>query len=75
MAWPLTAAITGVRNSNAAGAIGDALNWSSGASKRPVGCVKSAPAQNVSPAPLSTIARTSSSSSQRRYASPRSAPI
>ncbi|BBX69865.1 hypothetical protein MPSYJ_33260 [Mycolicibacterium psychrotolerans] len=65
IAWPLTAAITGVRSSKAAGSVGDAVKVSPGA---PNGSPseKSAPAQNASPAPVSTIARTASSSSRRR---------
>ena len=68
MAWPLTAAITGVRSSNAAGSVGAAVNAepSAGVSKGFVAVPKSAPAQNASPAPVSTIARTPSSLSQSR---------
>jgi len=49
-ACPFTAAMTGVRNSKAAGSIGDAVNSEpSAASKGFVGAAKSAPAQNASP--------------------------
>ena len=66
MAWPLIAAITGLRSSNAAGSIGDAENGlsSAGASNGDALPEKSAPAQKARPAPVSTMARTSSSSSQ-----------
>ena len=68
IACPFTAAMTGVRSSNAAGSMGDAVNSarSDAAAKGCAGAAKSTPAQNVSPAPVSTIARTSSSSSHRR---------
>ena len=71
MAWPLSAAITGLRNSKAAGSIGDAENAppSTGASKGDMLPEKSAPTQNARPAPVSTMARTSSSPSHSRYAS------
>ena len=75
MACPLTAAITGVRNSKAAGSIGEAVNSPAGASNREVSLEKSAPAQNAEPEPVSTIARTASSSSQSRYARLSRAPI
>lgn len=77
MAWPLTAAITGLRNSKAAGVIGDAENVPSaaGASKGLAPPEKSAPAQKARPAPVTTMARTSSSSSHSRYARLSRAPI
>lgn len=45
MAWPLTAAMTGLRKSNAAGSVGDAVNVASadGASNGLVLVEKSAP--------------------------------
>lgn len=67
-AWPLTAAITGLRNSNAAGVIGEAVKAPSpaGASNGLAPPEKSAPAQKARPAPVSTMTRTSSSSSHSR---------
>jgi hypothetical protein len=66
-----------LRNSKAAGSIGEAEKRAAslGESKGFAPPEKSAPAQNASPAPVSTIARTSSSSSQLRYAWPNSTPI
>jgi hypothetical protein len=66
MACPFTAAITGVRSSNAAGSVGDAVNDAVVEANGLAGAAKSAPAQKVSPAPVSTIARTASSSSHCR---------
>jgi len=77
MAWPLSAAITGLRNSKAAGSIGDAENALSsvGVSNGDMLPEKSAPTQKAEPAPVSTMARTSSSASQSRYASLNSRPM
>jgi hypothetical protein len=75
--WPLIAAITGFRNSKAAGSIGDAENVVSSAEASNGDSLpeKSAPAQKARPAPVSTMARTSSSSSQSRYARLSSVPM
>src|SRR5271168_3090927 len=77
MACPFTAATTGVRSSNAAGRIGDAVKSSTPRvdAKASSAALKSAPTQNADPAPVSTIARTASSASQARYASPSNRPI
>ena len=60
-----------------AGSIGEAENVvsSAGASNGEALPEKSAPAQNARPAPVTTMARTSSFSSQSRYARLSSVPI
>jgi hypothetical protein len=64
MACPLIAASTGFRTSHAGGCRGEAVNSSlvGAANVSPPGSM-SAPAQKARPAPVTTIARTPSSSS------------
>ena len=72
-AWPLTAAITGLRTSHAGGVTPAALNDpSSRRSKVVPPEPMSAPAQKAGGVPVRTTARTSSSASHDRYASPSS---
>ena len=66
-AGPFTAAITGLRTAKAGGRTGDEVNArEDGAANVSAAGLKSAPAQNAVPAPVTTTARTVSSSSQRR---------
>jgi hypothetical protein len=64
MAWPLIAAMTGLRTSHAGGCTGEAVKLSpcGAANVSPPGSM-SAPAQKARPAPVTTTARTPSSSS------------
>ena len=67
MAWPFTAAITGLRICHAAGHTGlawkDEPSWRSNTCEPPL---KSAPAQKAGGVPVSTTTRTASSVSARR---------
>ena len=75
-AWPLTAAMTGLRTSQGWNARGSERKLSGlGAPNTPAPPEKSAPAQKARPAPVMTTARTSSSASLRRRASVSSVPI
>ena len=66
MAWPFTAAITGLRTCQAVIATAAALNVErSCAPNVSPPAVMSAPAQKAGGVPVSTTARTSSSASQR----------
>ena len=78
IAWPFIAAITGLRTSHAGGRTGDDVNGRalpSGAANVSAPGVRSAPAQNASPAPVTTTTRTSSSASQWAYTRPSDSPI
>lgn len=65
MAWPLTAAITGLPSVQAGTARPAALNSCPGSVKVPSPAPRSAPAQNAGGVPVSTIARIASSVSHR----------
>ena len=66
MAWPLTAAITGFDSVQAGTSIPAAVNPAPGSANVSSPSPRSAPAQNAGGAPVSTMARTSSSRSQVR---------